>query len=98
MDYPVAAFHWDMHGEGNPGLIETARHTDKALMGGVSHDRTMSQPAPAEVAKEAERAIVETGGRRFLLAPGCSISPATPEVNLRALAQAVRRAPMKGSR
>jgi uroporphyrinogen decarboxylase len=98
MDYPVAAFHWDVHAEGNPSLLQVAEHTDKALMGGVSHDRTMAQTAPAEVAKEAERAIVETGGRRFLLAPGCSIEPTTPEVNLRALAQSVRRAPGRTGR
>ena len=91
MDYPVAAFHWDVHGAGNPSLTGTASHTDKAVMGGVSHNRTMAEPAPAEVAKQAERAIVETGGKRFLLAPGCSIEPTTPEVNLRTLAQAARR-------
>jgi len=98
IDYPVAAFHWDAHGEGNPTLLQGAAHTDKAVMGGVSHERTMARPAPAEVAKEAERAIVEMGGRRFLLAPGCSIEPATPEVNLRALAQSVRRSFGKSAR
>jgi uroporphyrinogen decarboxylase len=91
IDYPVAVFHWDVHGTGNPSLLDGAAMTEKAVMGGVSHDRTMARPAPAEVAKEAERAIVETGGRRFLLAPGCSIDPSTPEVNLRALGQSVRR-------
>jgi uroporphyrinogen decarboxylase len=98
LDYPVAAFHWDAHGEGNPSLVQVAGITDKAVMGGVSHDRTMANPAPAEVAKEAERAIVETGGNRLLLAPGCSIEPTTPEVNLRALAQSVRRTVGKSSR
>jgi uroporphyrinogen decarboxylase len=91
IDYPVAAFHWDVHSAGNPSLLDGAAMTEKAVMGGVSHDRTMANPAPADVAIEAERAIVETGGRRFLLAPGCSIDPTTPEVNLRALAQSVRR-------
>ena len=98
LDYPVAAFHWDAHGEGNPSLVQVAGITDKAVMGGVSHDRTMANPAPAEVAKEAERAIVETGGSHFLLAPGCSIDPTTPEVNLRALAQSVRRTLGKSTR
>ncbi len=91
MDYPVSTFHWDIHAAGNPSLLEAAAHTDRALMGGVSHDRTMAEPAPAQVAKEAERSIVEMGGKRFLLAPGCSIEPNTSETNLRALAQAARR-------
>jgi uroporphyrinogen decarboxylase len=91
MDYPVAAFHWDVQAAGNPSLVQGAAHTEKAVMGGVSHDRTMASSSPAEVAKEAERAIVETGGRRFLLAPGCSVEPTVPLVNLRALGQAARR-------
>ena len=98
LDYPVAAFHWDVHGAGNPSLMDVLSRTGAAVMGGVSHDRTMAVPAPAEVAKQAERAIVETGGARFLLAPGCSIDPATPEVNLRTLAQAVRRATPRAGR
>jgi uroporphyrinogen decarboxylase len=98
IDYPVSAFHWDTHGEGNPSLLAGAALTDKAVMGGVSHDRTMVNPAPADVAIEAERAIVETGGKRFLLAPGCSVEPTTPEVNLRALAQSVRRVVRKSGR
>jgi uroporphyrinogen decarboxylase len=91
MDYPVAAFHWDVHAEGNPTLASVASNTDVALMGGVSHDRTMPSNSPADVAKEAERAIVETTGRKLLLAPGCSVEPTVPPVNLRALAQAARR-------
>ena len=35
-------------------------------------------------------AIGEMGGRRFLLAPGCSVDPKTPEANLRALVEAAR--------
>ena len=42
--------------------------------------------------------MVETGGKRFLLAPGCSVEPTTPEVNLRALAQSVRRVVRKSGR
>jgi uroporphyrinogen decarboxylase len=98
MDYPVSAFHWDVHAAGNPSLLEAASHTERALMGGVSHDRTMSSTSPAQVAKEAERAIVETGGRRFLLAPSCSVEPTVPTVNLRALGQAGRRPVGKLSR
>jgi uroporphyrinogen decarboxylase len=91
LDYPVAVFHWDMHAEGNPSLAQAASHTDRAVMGGVSHDRTMPSPSPAQVAKEAERAVVEMNGRRLLVAPGCSVEPTVPAVNLRALAQAARR-------
>ncbi len=90
LDYPVAAFHWAAHSGGNPSLAEIAARTDRAVMGGVSHESTITSGSPADVVKEAERAIIDTGGRRFLLAPGCSIEPTTPERNLRALVQAAR--------
>jgi uroporphyrinogen-III decarboxylase len=34
----------------------------------------------------------QTGGRRWLVAPGCSIPPATPAANLKALRSAVETA------
>ena len=53
-------------------------------------ERTMLSGEASEVAAEATGAIEETGGSRFLLGPGCSIDPETPEANLRALAEAAR--------
>ena len=90
LDYPVAAFHWAAHSPKNPSLAEIAGKTGAAVMGGVSHETTIASGSPADVVKEAERAIIDTGAKRFLLAPGCSIEPTTPETNLRALVQAAR--------
>jgi uroporphyrinogen decarboxylase len=45
---------------------------------------------PDEVAAEVRQAIAETGGRRVLVAPGCSIPPRTPAENLAAAARAAR--------
>jgi uroporphyrinogen-III decarboxylase len=88
-DYPVAAFHWDVHGDGNMSLSEAMERTDKAVMGGV-RQRTMLSGEASEVAAETAGAIGETGRSRFLLGPGCSIDPETPEANLRALVTAAR--------
>lgn len=90
LDYPVSAFHWAAHFPGNPSLSAIAARTERAVMGGVSQESTLREGPPERVAAEAHRAIQETGGRRFLLAPGCSIDPRTPEANLRALAEAAR--------
>ena len=89
LDYPVAAFHWDSRGEANPSLADIRALTDRALMGGVDHRRTMRRGDPADVGTEATEALEETGGRRFLLAPNCSVDPTTPEQNLFALVEAV---------
>jgi uroporphyrinogen decarboxylase len=90
LDYPVPAFHWAVHQEGNPSFPEISRKTDRALMGGVSHEAAMTSGPAEGIAQEARRAIEQTAGERFLLAPGCSIDPQTPEANLRALVEAAR--------
>lgn len=88
LDYPVAAFNWDTQDTSNPSPSEVLAKSDRAVIGGASHDRTVPNGTPADVVKEAHRAILDAGGRRFLLSPGCAIPPETPEKNLRALAQA----------
>jgi uroporphyrinogen decarboxylase len=93
LDYPVHAFHWATTGIGNPSLADILARTDRAVMGGVSHDSTILSGRPEDVAAEARAAIDATGGRRFLLAPGCSIAPQTPEANLRAMIAAARGSP-----
>ncbi len=91
VDYPgIAAFHWAVHQQGNPSLSEIAAKTDGAVMGGVSQEETLTSGPPQGVSREARGAIEETHGQRFFLAPGCSIDPATPEANLRALVKAAR--------
>ncbi len=90
LDYPVSAFHWAVHQEGNPSLSEIASQTHRAVMGGVSQEATLTSGKPDDVSREAREAIEQTGGRRFLLGPGCSADPSTPEANLRALVQAAR--------
>jgi uroporphyrinogen decarboxylase len=93
LDYPVHAFHWAATGTDNPSLSDILARTDKAVMGGVSHDSTILGNRPEDVTAEARAAIDATGGRRFLLAPGCSIAPQTPEANLRAMIAAARASP-----
>ncbi len=56
-------------------------------MGGVN-EKSLPEDAPEQVADEVHAAIESTGGRRVLVAPGCSIPPRTPEANLRAALEA----------
>ncbi len=95
LDYPVHAFQWGSQSLTNPSLSDIASKTDKALMGGIDHQRTVLKGSPADVAAEAQDALHEVGGRRFLLAPECSIDPPspagqTPEANLRAMLEVAR--------
>lgn len=88
LDYSVAALNWATQDRSNPSPAEVLAKTDKAVIGGVSHEGALPGGTPAEVVNEAHRAVLDAGGRRFLLAPGCAIPPDTPEKNLRALVQA----------
>jgi uroporphyrinogen decarboxylase len=88
VDYPVAAFNWATQDTTNPSPAEVLTKTDKAVIGGASHETVVPNGTPAEVVKEAHRSILDARSPRFLLSPGCAVPPATPEKNLRALAQA----------
>ena len=59
-------------------------------MGGVDEGVTLPSGTPADVAQAVHAALAETGGRRTLLAPGCSIDHRTPADNLVALRDAAR--------
>src|SRR5688572_20518234 len=89
-DYPVHAISWNSQAFGNPSFGEAAAITRAALMGGVDEGTTLPSGTPAEVAQAAGAALAATGGRRALIAPGCSIDHRTPADNLLALRDAAR--------
>lgn len=80
--YPVQAINWAATLEGNPDLREGRLRSGKAVMGGISEKTTLKSGSPDQVREEVEKALDLTGGRHFLLAPGCSIPPETPAQNL----------------
>ena len=88
LDYPVHAFNWADREAGNPSLAEAQARTDKAVMGGVTQ-ATIALGSPADVRVQVRDAVAATGGRRLLIAPGCSVSPQTPAANLQAAREAV---------
>jgi uroporphyrinogen-III decarboxylase len=61
-------------------------------MGGISHDGALLASGPERAVEEFHRALEATAGRRWLAAPGCSISPNTPPATLAALRSAAESA------
>lgn len=88
-DYPVNAINWAATLPGNPSLREGLARTRYAVMGGISEKTVLLEGTAGDVTAEARRAMEETESRRFLLGPGCTIPPQTPESNLRAVREAV---------
>lgn len=97
-DYPVGAFSWDALAPANPSLAEGLARLPGAVMGGIAHEGALQDRNPEAVLEQYRRALAETGGRRWLVAPGCSIPPHSPEANLAALRDEVARAPASGGR
>lgn len=87
--YPVQAINWAATLEGNPDLSAGKLRSNKAIMGGISEKTTLKAGTPDQVRGEVEQALELTGGRHFLLAPGCSIPPETPVKNLEAIRAAL---------
>jgi len=88
-DYPVQAFNWDAAGDGNASLAEgKALVGDKAVVGGVPVGTSLVQAPARELETEVRDLSSAMGKRGWLLGPGCTYDPKTPEANV----QAVRRA------
>jgi uroporphyrinogen decarboxylase len=87
LDYPVHAFNWADREPGNASLREVLQRTERAVMGGVAQS-VIAEGSIEEVEAQVREAITSTGGRRLLIAPGCSVSPGTPVENLEAAARA----------
>ncbi len=89
LDYPVTAFSWAAV-PGNPTLAEGQLKSGRAVVGGFPGKPDIARFTGPDLAGRARSAIAETGGRRLLLGPDCSINPDTPEPLLHAAGAAAR--------
>ena len=89
-EYPVHALNWNSVLPGNPSFGAGAAATRAAVMGGVDEGETLPRGTPADVIGAVYAALAETGGRRTLVSPGCSIDQRTSADNLVALRDAAR--------
>jgi uroporphyrinogen decarboxylase len=88
-DYPVSAFSWDATDPTNPTLADGLARLPGAVMGGISQEEALRDADPERAVAEFRRGLEQSGGRRWLVGPGCSIPPAVPAANLKAVATAV---------
>jgi uroporphyrinogen decarboxylase len=93
-DYPVAAFSWAATDPTNPSLAEGLARLPGAVMGGIAHEGALEREEPDAALDQLRRAFEETGGRRWLAAPGCSIAPLARAGHLAALRWAVDAMPV----
>jgi uroporphyrinogen decarboxylase len=88
LDYPAQAVNWAAADATNPRLSEVWQQSHRPVMGGIDHVETLRRGTPEAVQGEVRNAVAETRQGLFI-GPGCSISPQTPEHNLRAARAAI---------
>jgi uroporphyrinogen decarboxylase len=87
-DYPVDILNWHDR-RTPPSLAEAFKRFSGCLAGGIDEARTLAADTPQAVAAQARDAIAQTSGQRLVVAAGCVTLLDTPEVNLRAVREAV---------
>jgi uroporphyrinogen decarboxylase len=86
-DYPVQVVNW--HDRETPPTLRQGQDRVKgAVLGGLRQWETMLRGTPDDVRAEAQDAIRQTGGRRFVLGTGCVTPITAPWSNLRAAREA----------
>ena len=90
-DYPVHAFSWDPRGAGNSSLVEGKMMVKgRAVIGGIAQDRSLVESNPAQLTAEVNGMRIAMGKKGWMLGPGCTFPPETPEANIQAIRDAVR--------
>jgi uroporphyrinogen decarboxylase len=87
-NYRVQVVNWHDR-ETPPTLRDGQGRVKGAVLGGLRQWDTMLRGTPDEVRQEAEEALQQTGGRRFILGTGCVTPITAPWANLRAAREAV---------
>jgi uroporphyrinogen decarboxylase len=77
LDYPVQAISWEQ-AYVPPTLSEARTMTDRCFIGGLD-ERLPNYVHPDDLEAQVENALCETdGGKKLILAPGCSFPPDMP--------------------
>ena len=89
-DYPVQAFNWDARSQSNPSLAEgKALLGQRAVVGGMDSGPGLVRASPHELTCEVRGMMMAMDTRGWMLGPGCTFPPETPEANLQAIRNAV---------
>lgn len=88
-DYPAHAFSWGATEAGNPNLRQGLEAIRGAAVGGIGYEDALVASDDSLALAQLEEGFRLTGGRRWIVAPGCSILPQTHPERLWALREAV---------
>ncbi len=87
-DYPVQVLNWHDQ-ETPPSLADGLSLFPSVVCGGLSREEGLVLSSPVRILGEAKDAILETGGKRFILGTGCVVPITAPAGNLHAARRSV---------
>lgn len=86
-DFPIMSWATT---PGNPTLTQMAALTGKVVLGGAPGKPAFGAMSAHEIQRHVQASLAETGGRRHMLGPDCSINPGCPDPLIRAAVDAAR--------
>ena len=88
-EYPVHVVNW--HDRDTPPSLSDAQKTFKGTVcGGISRE-TLVYKTATEIRQEADDAMLQTKGKRFILSTGCVVPIIAPQGNWTAARKTVER-------
>ncbi len=87
--YPPAILNWHDR-ETSPSLAEARAKCSNVLCGGLRQWDSMVLGTPEQVYAEAQDAIQQTDGQRFILGTGCVLPVTAPNANIQAAIRAAQ--------
>jgi uroporphyrinogen decarboxylase len=94
-EYPVGVLNWHDR-ETGISLKDGLQRFSGAVCGGLARHTTIMRGARDEVSAEAQDALAQTGGHRFVLGTGCVVPVVAPWGNVAAVRSAVERVEKEG--
>ncbi len=88
-DYPAQILNWHDR-ETGVSIQDGINKFAGTVCGGLSRDATMLLGSPGLVRQQAQDAIEQSGGRRFILGTGCVLMTTTPEINIHTAIETAR--------
>jgi uroporphyrinogen decarboxylase len=83
-DYPISVMNW--HDQETPPTLKDGKLKFQGVVcGGLQREKTIVFGSPEQVRLECERAIVQTGGDRFILGTGCVVPIIAPHGNIKSV-------------
>ncbi len=89
-DYPVPILSWSDRRTGIPLSEVSAALPGKTVMGGIDERGAVVRGDVAALGAEMRDAVRQTGGRRLIIAGGCSVPDDIPPDHLRSAARLIR--------